>query len=60
MESSSIAPRVRLRQCPHCDSEYVTRSRHQGFLALFPIRWLRLHRYRCTECWRRFYGFSRS
>lgn len=59
-QTSSLAPRLRPRVCPHCDSEYVARSRRQGFCGLPLIRLLRVYRYRCTECWRHFYGFSRN
>lgn len=58
--TSIIIPRSAPRICPHCESEYVTHSRRQGILALPLIRLLRICRYRCTDCWRHFYGFSRS
>jgi hypothetical protein len=35
----------------------VARSRRQGLLGLPLIRLFRVCRYRCTECWRHFYGF---
>lgn len=62
MSESALVPqaRRRTRQCPHCESEYVTRSRRQGIWALPLIRLLRIHIYRCTECWRRFHGVGSS
>ncbi|HEX6245778.1 MAG TPA: hypothetical protein VFZ61_32865 [Polyangiales bacterium] len=59
-QTTSLSPRARARVCPHCESEYVARSRRQGFWGLPVIRLLGVHRYRCTECWRHFYGFSRN
>jgi hypothetical protein len=52
--------RARQRQCPHCESVYVARSRRQGIWGMPVIRLFGVHRYRCTECWQRFHGFGRS
>ena len=57
--STSLVSRPQPRTCPHCDSEYVARSRRRGFMGLPLLRLLRVYRYRCTECWRTFYGFAR-
>ena len=62
MSDSVIAQRARARSrhCPHCESEYVARSHRQGIWGLPLIRLLRIHKYRCTECWRHFRGFGSS
>lgn len=62
MSDSVLAPRARPRprQCPRCESEYIARSRRQGIWGLPLIRLLRIHIYRCTECWRRFHGIGSS
>jgi DNA-directed RNA polymerase subunit RPC12/RpoP len=56
---AALAPRARSRQCPHCESHYVARSRRQGIWHWPLIRLLGVHLYRCTECWRRFHAFGR-
>lgn len=60
MQTVAVARRASARQCPHCASEYVARSRHRGIWGLPLLRLLRVYRYRCTECWRHFYGVSRG
>jgi hypothetical protein len=59
MESSSLAPHAHTRLCPHCDSHYVARSHRQGIWGLPLLRFLGVRRFRCTNCWQRFVGFSR-
>jgi hypothetical protein len=60
MSDSALISRARSRQrqCPHCESVYVTRSRRQGVWNLPLVRLLRIHIFRCTECWRRFHGLG--
>jgi DNA-directed RNA polymerase subunit RPC12/RpoP len=62
MSDSVLDQRVRARprQCPHCESVYIARSRRQGIWGLPLVRLLRIHIYRCTECWRRFHGVGSS
>ncbi len=45
------------RQCPHCGSYDVKRSRRGGLLQI-PLRLLLLRRYRCMECWNSFFAYA--
>jgi len=59
---TSLAPRslTRPRQCPHCRSTAVARSRRQGIWSLPLLRLTRIHIYRCQDCWHRFHGVGRQ
>ena len=46
-----------IRQCPRCNSFSVRRSRRRGFVE-FMLPLLLMRPYRCSDCFRRHYGFT--
>lgn len=46
------------RECPHCGSQEIARSRRHGALESLLKATLRLRPYRCQECGERFFGYA--
>jgi ribosomal protein S27AE len=44
------------RFCPRCGSSHILKSHCRGAIKQFLLRVAEMHRYRCGDCDKRFYG----
>lgn len=48
------------RRCPRCQDASIAHSRSRGWIEDALRNLTSVRAYRCTTCWHRFYGVSRS
>jgi hypothetical protein len=52
-----ISPTTK-RICPGCGSGHISKSRLRGVVEQLVFRLVGVHPYRCSDCDKRFYGYS--
>jgi transposase-like protein len=46
------------RFCPFCGSSHILKSHARGVIEQLLLRLIDVHHYRCSDCDKRFYGYS--